>query len=316
MEERKKEIIPLVLAQEENDQVDFKRCYYSEEKKFDLIKDIVSFANNIKNRNKYIVFGIKNSSREIEGISETELPDISQVNDLLHAYVEPFLDVEIGRFEYDGKLLGYMCVPSNGINRPYIISKDYAKKGMVSLRKGEIYIRKGATNFIANRADIDEIYAHKGELKIRLYSDQLNISIIRIDNIEYLMGMIRCVLQNDTEKAIVIDKVCVFVHSENSLVEYPISFLDDQKNIMEKYPPIISEVPLHLVPGACLQKTLYFNISNVAVKNLLQNVMLSGEGLIRIMAQDISRAQYESTMKTVKICFSDELRKKWANNLK
>ncbi len=310
MEDRKKEIIQLVLAQEENNQVDFKRCYYADDKKYDLIKDVVSFANNIKNHNKYIIFGIRNSTKEVEGISETELPDISQINDLLHAYVEPFLDVEIGNFLYDGKTLGYLCIPHNDLNRPYVIVKDYARKGVVSLRKGEIYIRKGATNFIANRDDIDEIYEHKGELKIKLYSDSLSISTIRINNVVYLMGMVRCVIQNDTEKTIVIDKISSFIRSQNNLVEYPICFVDDQKNIMDKYPPELSMIPLHLSSGTCLQKTLYFKISETAARNLLHKIRPAGEGFVWIKAQDVSRRQYESIVESVKIHFSDELCKK------
>lgn len=39
------EIIDLILAKDENDQVDFKKEYYSKDKKYALIKDIVSFAN-------------------------------------------------------------------------------------------------------------------------------------------------------------------------------------------------------------------------------------------------------------------------------
>ena len=70
MEDREKEIIQLVLAQEENNQVDFKRCYYADDKKYDLIKDVVSFANNIKNHNKYIIFGIRNSTKEVEGLAK------------------------------------------------------------------------------------------------------------------------------------------------------------------------------------------------------------------------------------------------------
>lgn len=37
------QIINLIISQDENDQVDFKKEYYSKEKKYDLIKDIVSF---------------------------------------------------------------------------------------------------------------------------------------------------------------------------------------------------------------------------------------------------------------------------------
>lgn len=68
-----KEIIDLIVAHDENDQVDFKKEYYSKEKKYDLIKDIVSFANNTKPKDKYIVFGVENSSWIPTGVNISSL---------------------------------------------------------------------------------------------------------------------------------------------------------------------------------------------------------------------------------------------------
>ena len=127
-----KEIISLIVAQDENDQVDFKKEYYSKEKKYDLIKDIVSFANNTKPRDKYIVFGIENSSWIPTGISLSSLPDISEVNDLLHMYVEPFIDVELGHIEHQGVTIGFIRIPHNELNRPYV-EKFIFEKGQVIL---------------------------------------------------------------------------------------------------------------------------------------------------------------------------------------
>lgn len=102
------EIIDLILAKDENDQVDFKKEYYSKDKKYALIKDIVSFANNTKPRDKYIIFGVENSFCMPTGIDISTLPDISEINDLLHVYVEPFIDVELGHIEYQGVTIALM----------------------------------------------------------------------------------------------------------------------------------------------------------------------------------------------------------------
>ena len=51
-------IIRLIECAQENEFVDFKQQFYVKEKKYDLIKDIISFANNCNDEEKYIIFGI------------------------------------------------------------------------------------------------------------------------------------------------------------------------------------------------------------------------------------------------------------------
>lgn len=55
-------ISSLIQNKQENEFVDFKQFYYHEDKKYDLIKDIVSFSNEVTSVDKYIVFGIINGS--------------------------------------------------------------------------------------------------------------------------------------------------------------------------------------------------------------------------------------------------------------
>ena len=51
-------IVELIKRNKETDFVDFKEFFYNNEKKHDLIKDVVSFANNVNVKNKYIIFEI------------------------------------------------------------------------------------------------------------------------------------------------------------------------------------------------------------------------------------------------------------------
>lgn len=55
-------ISSLIQNKQENEFVDFKQFYYHEDKKYDLIKDIVSFSNEVTSVDKYIVFGIINGN--------------------------------------------------------------------------------------------------------------------------------------------------------------------------------------------------------------------------------------------------------------
>ena len=303
------EIIDLIVARVENDQVDFKKEYYSKEKKYDLIKDIIAFANNIKPRDKYILFGIENTSCVPIGVSISSLPDISEINDLLHMYVEPFIDVELGHIDYQGVTIGFIKIPHNELNRPYVISKEYSKNKVTSLRKGEIYIRKGASNFICERADLDDIYNNRGTLDINFHTPEITISNIRITNNTQLTGQVRFVLQNNTPKTIVINSADVYIHCGSNLTEHKIDFIDDNKKVFNEAPNSILNVPIQLSSGDCIQKTAFFMISESAAINLIKKNATSIKSSIKI--HDVLNHVYQNTFSTVQLKFTDDLLKKW-----
>ena len=79
-------ISSLIQTRQENEFVDFKQFFYHDDKKYDLIKDIVSFSNEATSVDKYIVFGVVNGTWEVEGVDLSTIPDVSVINDLLHIY--------------------------------------------------------------------------------------------------------------------------------------------------------------------------------------------------------------------------------------
>lgn len=308
-----KQIINLIISQDENDQVDFKKEYYSKEKKYDLIKDIVSFANNIKPKDKYIVFGVENSTWNVLGIDRASLPDISEINNLLHSYVEPFIDVELGYLDYQGVTIGFIRIPHHDLNRPYVISKEYNKNKGVFLRKGEIYTRKGATNFIAERSDLDCIYHNKGTLDINLYTKELSFSNIRINGNSYLAGQVRCIIQNNTPKTIVIDSIHIFVHCGSNLIEHTVDFIDDQKSVFIKMPESLSQIPMQISSGDSLQKTVYFEISEIAAINLNKKANELSDVSVSIEIGDVLKRTYQNDAETIRLNVAEDLLKKWSH---
>ena len=307
------QIINLIISQDENDQVDFKKEYYSKEKKYDLIKDIVSFANNIKPKDKYIVFGVENSTWNVLGIDRASLPDISEINNLLHSYVEPFIDVELGYLDYQGVTIGFIRIPHHDLNRPYVISKEYNKNKGVFLRKGEIYTRKGATNFIAERSDLDCIYHNKGTLDINLYTKELSFSNIRINGNSYLTGQVRCIIQNNTPKTIVIDSIHIFVHCGSNLIEHTVDFIDDQKSVFIKMPESLSQIPMQISSGDSLQKTVYFEISEIAAINLNKKATELSDVSVSIEIGDVLKRTYQNDAETIRLNVAEDLLKKWSH---
>ena len=54
----KSEIKDLILLKQEGSYWDFKREWYSQDKKANLLHDIICMANNLSNRDAYIIIGV------------------------------------------------------------------------------------------------------------------------------------------------------------------------------------------------------------------------------------------------------------------
>ena len=159
-------ISELLLEKKETDIVDFKRTFYNNDKKYDFIKDLVAFANSNINGDKYIVFGVEDGTFKI--CEEVKITDISNWQQLINEYVDPTIPFEINYEICENKNISYITIKRKNTDMPYVIKKDYSSNGKTFLRKGEIYIRKGATNFIASRNDINDIYANKNDISLYL----------------------------------------------------------------------------------------------------------------------------------------------------
>lgn len=169
-------LLKYINAKKETEIFDIKEHYYSTDKKFDLVKDVVSFANNKNNNDKYIAFGIKDKTWQIIGVKENEFPQISDIEQLLNQYVEPNLQISLEFCVINNKTVIAIKIHGDNTNRPYIIKKTSPCVGKCFIRCGEIYLRKGTMNCIATRIDIDEFYAFKNNLYICLKTDEIKIN--------------------------------------------------------------------------------------------------------------------------------------------
>lgn len=104
---REQKLISLIVKQKESEFVDFKQEFYHKEATQDFIKDVISFANAQSNEEKYIIFGVADTY-ELFDIAYEKIRDISELNQVLKEYCEPFINVEFYRFTYKEKyLIGY-----------------------------------------------------------------------------------------------------------------------------------------------------------------------------------------------------------------
>lgn len=181
------------------------------------------------------------------------------------------------------------------------------------MRKGEIYTRKGATNFIAERSDLDCIYHNKGTVDINLYTKELSFSNIRINGNSYLTGQVRCIIQNNTPKTIVIDSIHIFVHCGSNLIEHTVDFIDDQKSVFIKMPESLSQIPMQISSGDSLQKTVYFEISEIAAINLNKKANELSDVSVSIEIGDVLKRTYQNDAETIRLNVAEDLLKKWSH---
>lgn len=296
-------ISSLIQNQQENEFVDFKQFYYHDDKKYDLIKDVVSFSNEATSVDKYIVFGVINGTWETVGIDLSTMPDVSAINDLLHMYVEPFIYVEVGQIKYNGKDLGYIKIPVDRADRPYVIKKEYSKQGKTHLRCGEIYVRKNANNFIATRRDLDHIYRNNGAFLISVFDSTIDIGFVQIRNERKSFVQVRTVLANNTSHSINICSGTCDIFTSRNTTQYECVYCEDRTRKFSNVPSMISIVPVSFSPGMELQKSLYFSISAESTELLLRKQREGNRFYIKIDLFDVNGNKYTTQPCEITLCF-------------
>ena len=249
----------LLDKKQESDLFDIKLKYYEDDKKFALIKDVVSFANCSEPGDKYIIFGVENKTFAIKGISD-ELPDISDIQSLLNTYIEPNIEFNIDEQIIDGKIIKYIKI-KNFLNKPYMIKQAYSKNGKTELREGEIYIRKNATNSIATRNDLMKIFITKEN-----FSVTTNENIVSLNSILLLLE-----LKNETSNTIDITKMTIRIFYNQQEFSISKSYLYNKTRNIKNKLCIDKENKIRINPYSKRLEWLYFDIDDKLFKILSKN---------------------------------------------
>ena len=123
------------LNRRESSTIEFKEKF-SQANMPKYAKIMASFANNIGG---YILFGIKDSPRQIIGINKYKFDNIStdKISEFLIEHLNPEIKWDIDTVLSDGKYIGYMYVYQS-TNKPIICSVNAGKN---EIKSGEIYFR-------------------------------------------------------------------------------------------------------------------------------------------------------------------------------
>ncbi len=142
----------IIEYDEENTNLDFKKEEYKKENYISLIKDISSMANAANSEIKRIVIGIKHrpgEDKEFVGIER--LTDQATLENIIQENVEPNINFKYYSYYFKGVTLGIIEIYDN-FDKPYMMKKDYS-----TLKKGDMWIRKGSRQSKVTREDLDKM---------------------------------------------------------------------------------------------------------------------------------------------------------------
>lgn len=146
----------LILWENENTFLDFKREEYRKGEKQKLIKDIMAMANAPDEQTKYIIIGVEDEpgkERNLIGVESIE--DQANIENIIQENIEPHINFKYYLHKLKDKNFGIIEIYGND-NRPYMMKKDFKP-----LNVGEIWIRKGSRQSRMNREDLDRLISNK-----------------------------------------------------------------------------------------------------------------------------------------------------------
>lgn len=153
----RQEIENLILLKQEGDYWDFKREWYTPQKKADLLHDIICMSNNLSNRDAYIIIGIdeetnysfssvkkdpnrKNTQQLVDFIRDKHFA--GNIRPVVHVETLEFNDVEID-----------IIIIHNSNNTPFYLTEKFS-----SVNPYNIYTRIMDTNTPINKsADLPHV---------------------------------------------------------------------------------------------------------------------------------------------------------------
>ncbi len=127
-----------MIKQGENQHIEFKK-ELNNKYKGEFIESVVAFANG---EGGAILLGVDDKSN-IVGFSTDKIEE--QIINIIRSWCDPFIEPEIKSVTIDDKPITIVGI-SKGTNKPY------------TLRDRGVYVRRGSTDRIASRIELDEFY--------------------------------------------------------------------------------------------------------------------------------------------------------------
>ncbi len=151
-------IVKLILSRKEDYYYDFKETQYGENKRYDLLHDIICLLNNTANREAYLIIGVTNDYEPIGVEQSIESNNLIDWFKHLAFAGNVVPDIEVKHLFYTYKKIDVIvCKPS--FNVPYYLEKREGK-----VEPFHIYTRVGDTN-----TPVNENASHEDVCKLWKY---------------------------------------------------------------------------------------------------------------------------------------------------
>ncbi|MDQ0150852.1 helix-turn-helix domain-containing protein [Eubacterium multiforme] len=148
-----------LIKREEGQKLDFKLKLdlVSDSGKKEFAKDICAIANSGGGRG-YIVVGIRDKSKRLEGIKKEDIFSEEQVQQIISSRCDPPIPLIVDFLNVDGKIIGVITI-CDGEQKPYQIKEH-----------GIFYIRRGSTTDVMRRSELIAAFEENMELTVETSS--------------------------------------------------------------------------------------------------------------------------------------------------
>ena len=297
-------IIQLIENGKETDCCDFKKCFYDKEKYADMIKDIVAFANNTVADDKYIIFNIDDETHTVGTQKIEKVPDISTINELIRCHVEPYIDVEIGEFSYENSNIVYIKILQKNMDRPYVIKKEKTQNGKCPIKQGDIFIRKNATNFKANRADLDKIYDMREKRKATIDAIEIKTKECSINNLVKEIFMLPFIFENHSKSNYLLNGVEVRISIRDHSFSANGDYLISTEDVLLDKVVVLEDTPFSISPYFIEKKIVGFEVSGAHLKKIREKYGQCVDCNIYLKIEDVNGCEVVSECKACKMVLS------------
>lgn len=139
-----------LLQRSENEKLDFKQEFSLEKEsnKKEFVRDVTAIANS-KGGRGYIIFGIKDKTKEVVGVT-TKTYDEERVQQMISSRCEPPVAVRLEEVIYQNKKVVVLTIFKSE-QQPHQI-----------IQNGTFYVRRGSTTDVARRHEIANMLQENG----------------------------------------------------------------------------------------------------------------------------------------------------------
>ena len=176
-----------------------------------------------------------------------------------------------------------------------MIKKEFSKKGTIFLRRGEIYIRKNANNFIASRADLDAIYEARKQIKVNpenvFYKATLKNGIVRKNLWCLKIGLI-----NNTNLNLSINSGKLVIKTKTSNVAVDILYIENYSETYNSSIKKLEDAPCIISSFTQLSKALIFELSEKFEQIIAHNLRMNDTPNIQVVLTDLDGNSYTKSI--------------------